>query len=93
MQVLDFSTELLNAEVSFTLRKSDSATDALPPILKFFRKSKKKTCGGISFIGGWIGQPDFFKRKAIKDIFYFHNCNFSNVFSKMCEEIILEAFS
>ena len=50
---------------------------------------------GIVIIG-WIGQLDFFKRDAIKDgvfLMIFPNSNFSNVLSKMCEEIFLEAFS
>ena len=35
-------------------------------------------------IGGWIGQLEFFKRNAIKDIFFdnFLNINFSNVLSQ-----------
>ena len=42
------------------------------------------------FIGGWIGQLEFIKRNAIKDIFLlinfqnFHYINFSNVLSKLC---------
>ena len=40
MYVLDFSTELKNAEFSLTLLKSDSTTDALPAILKFLRTNK-----------------------------------------------------
>ena len=50
-------------------------------------------------IGGWIEQLEFFERNAIKDVFFlmifqnFHNSNFSNVLSKMCEETFLEAFS
>ena len=42
MHVLDFSTELQNPEVSVTLLKSDSTTDALQPILNF-SKQKKET--------------------------------------------------
>ena len=87
-----FSTELQNAEVSLTLLKCDSTTDALPAILKFLRINKGNTCGESVFgivIGRWIGQLEFFKRNAIKDIFLiisqnFHNINFPNVLSKMC---------
>ena len=48
MHVLDFSREMQNAEVSLTLLKSDSTIDAHPAILKFLRKNKGNTCGGIS---------------------------------------------
>ena len=90
-----FSTELQNAEVSLTLLKCDSTTDALPAILKFLR-TNKGTLAVESFfgivIGGWIGQLEFFERNAIKYVFLiifqnFHNSNFSNVLSKKCEEI------
>ena len=47
--MLDFSTELQNAEVSLALLKSDSTTDALQTILRFPGTNKEKTCGGISF--------------------------------------------
>ena len=52
MRVLD----LQNVKVSLTLLKCDSTTDALPAILKFFRKNKGNTCGGISFwhIYRWV---------------------------------------
>ena len=43
MQVLAFSTELENAEVSVTLLKSDSNTDALPEILKIPGTNKGNT--------------------------------------------------
>ena len=49
MQMLDFSTELQNTEVSVTLLKGDSTTDALPAILNIFRTNKGNTCGGVSF--------------------------------------------
>ena len=49
MHVFDFSTELQNAEVSLTLLKIDSTTDALPASLKFLRTNKEKTCAEISF--------------------------------------------
>ena len=69
MQVLAFSTELENAEVSVTLLKSDSNTDALPAILKIPGTNKEtlevKSVFGI-VIGGWIGQLEFFKRNATK---------------------------
>ena len=45
MHVLDFSTELQSAEVSFTLLKSDSATDALQAISKFLRTKKSQARG------------------------------------------------
>ena len=45
MPVLD----LENVEVSLSLLKCDSTTDALPAILKFFRTNKGNTCGGINF--------------------------------------------
>ena len=38
-----FSTELQNAEVSLTLLKCDSTTDALSAILKFLRTKKGNT--------------------------------------------------
>ena len=41
MHVLDFSTELQNPEVSVTLLKSDSTTDALQAILKFSKQTKE----------------------------------------------------
>ena len=49
VRVRFFSTELQNAEVSLTLLKFDSTTDALPAILKFLRTNKGNFCGGISF--------------------------------------------
>ena len=49
MYVLDFSTELQNAEVSVTLLKSDSTTDAVPAILKVLGTNKGNTCSGVSF--------------------------------------------
>ena len=41
MHVLDFSRELQNPEVSVTLLKSDSTTDALQPILNFSKQTKE----------------------------------------------------
>ena len=78
-----FSTELHNLEVSLTLLKCDSTTDALSAILKFLRTNKGNTYRWV------VGQLEFFKRNAIKDIFLiisqnFHNINFPNVLSKMC---------
>ena len=77
-----FSTELQKLEVSLTLLKCDSTTDALPAILNFLRTNKGNTYRWV------VGQPGFFKRNAIKDIFLiifqnFHNINFSKVLSKM----------
>ena len=48
--------DLQNVDVSLTLPKCDSTTDALPAILKFFRTNKGNTCGGISFrhIYSWV---------------------------------------
>ena len=99
---VDFSTELQNSEVSVTLLKSDSTADPLPAILKILGTSKGNTCVESVFfivIGGWIGQVEFCKRNATKDgvfliIFqYLHNNSFSNILSKIYEEIFLEAFS
>ena len=65
-----------------------------------FSEQTKETLAAESVFGiviiGWIGQLDFFKRDAIKDgvfLMIFPKSNFSNVLSKMCEEIFLEAFS
>ena len=96
-----FSTELQTAEVSLTLLKCDSTTDALPAILKFLRTNEGNTCGGISFRLSYrrvVGQLEFFKRSAIKDAFLIifqnlRNSSFSNVLSKISQEIFLEAFS
>ena len=41
MHVLDFLTELQNPQVSVTLLKSDSTTDALQAILKFSKQTKE----------------------------------------------------
>ena len=38
-----------NTEVSVTLVKTDSTTDALPEILKILRTNKGNTCGGVRF--------------------------------------------
>ena len=38
-----------NAEVSVTLPKSDSTTDAFLTILKIFGTNKVNICGGVSF--------------------------------------------
>ena len=87
-----FLAELQNLEVSLTLLKCDSTTDALPAILKFLRINKGNTCGGISFRHGYrwvVGQLEIFERNAIKSIFFliifqnFHNISFSNVLSKV----------
>ena len=59
-----FSTELHNLEVSLTLLKCDSTTDALPTILKFLRANKGNTYRWV------VEQLEFFKRNAIKDIFF-----------------------
>ena len=40
MNMLDFLTELQNAEVSVALLKSDSITDAVPAILKILGTNK-----------------------------------------------------
>ena len=79
MQVLAFSTELENAEVSVTLLKSDSNTDALPEIWKFPEQTKEtlevKSVFGI-VIRGWIGQLEFFKRNATNEVFLIIFLNF-----------------
>ena len=97
--ILDFSTELQNAEVSVALLRSDSTT-ALPAILKILGTKEtlaSKSVFGV-VIGGWIWQLEFFKRNATKDVFLvifqnFHKSSFSNILSKMYEDILLEAFS
>ena len=78
-----------NAEVSVTLLKSHSTTNAFPAIKKILGRNKGNTCGGVSFRYSyrwvdWTAQL-FFKRNATKDVFLiifqnFHN-NFSNIFS------------
>ena len=57
-----FLTELQNLEVSLTLLKYDSTTDAVPAILKFPRTNKRNTYRRVA------GQVEFFKINAIKDI-------------------------
>ena len=56
MHVLDFLTELQNAE--------DSTTDVFPIISKILGTLTENICGGVSFIvvGEWIGQLELFKR-------------------------------
>ena len=49
MHVLDFSAELQNTEVSVTLPKIDSTTDAFPAILESLRANKGNTCVGVIF--------------------------------------------
>ena len=50
MHVLDFLTELQNAEISpVTLLRSDSTTDAFPVISKILETLTENTCGGVSF--------------------------------------------
>ena len=61
----------------------------IPPQTNFkiLEANKGNICGGVSFrivIGGWIGQFEFFKRNATKDIFLiifqnFLNSSFSNI--------------
>ena len=86
-----FSTELQNIEVSLTLLKCDSTTDALPAILKFLRTNKGNTCGGISFQHSyrWVDRTAriFFKGTLFKTFFLiisqnFHNINFSKFYQK-----------
>ena len=48
--------------------------------------------------GGWIGQIEFFKKNATKEIFLiilqnFRNCSFFNIIPKVYEEIFVEPFS
>ena len=96
MPVLDFSTELENAEASVTLLKNDSNTYALRAIFKVFETNKGNTCGEVSFCYSywwvdWTAQI-FFKRNTTKDVFLifflkFHNSSFSNILSKMYDEI------
>ena len=49
MHMLDFLTELQNAEVSVTFLKSDCTADALTAISKILGAYKENTCGGVSF--------------------------------------------
>ena len=49
MHVLDFLTELQNTEVSVTLLKGDSTTDALTAISKILGVYKGNTSGGVRF--------------------------------------------
>ena len=47
-------------------------------------------------IGGWIWQLEFCKKNATKDVFlvifqYFHNSSFSNILSKIHEEIFFRS--
>ena len=44
-RVKGFLAELQNAEVSVTLPKSDSTTDALTAILRILQTNKDNTCG------------------------------------------------
>ena len=66
--MLDFSTELQNAEVSVTLLKK------IPPqalSLQFWKFSEqiKETLAIEVFRGGRIGQLTLFKRNATKDVY------------------------
>ena len=104
MHVWDFS-ELKNTEVSATLLKNDSTADALPAILKIFQLNKGNTYGGVSFRYSYtysysyivIGQLEFFKKRYWRRFFgnfqNFRSISFSNILSKMYEEIFLETFS
>ena len=50
MHVLEFLTELQNAEIyPVTLLRSDSTTDASPVISKILGTLTEKVCGGVSF--------------------------------------------
>ena len=50
MHVLDFLTELQNAEISpVTLLRSDSTTDAFPVISKILGTLTENIGGGVSF--------------------------------------------
>ena len=80
--------------------KSDSTTDALPAILKNLQTNKGNTCGGLTFPYShrWVDWAELFKRIGTKDVCLiilqnFHNSSFSNIPSKMYEDIFLEAFS
>ena len=82
--MLDFSTELPNAELSVILLKSDYTKDALPAILKILGTNKGKTCAGVTFRYSyrWVDwSARIFKRNANKDVFLiifqnFHNSSF-----------------
>ena len=50
MRVLEFLTELQNAEIyPATLLRSDSTTDAFPVISKVLRRLTENVSGGVSF--------------------------------------------
>ena len=72
MHVLNFWTELQNAEVSIISLKSGSIAEALPAILKILGANKGNIYRGVSFRynwGWWIGQQEFFKKNTNKDVF------------------------
>ena len=58
-RVKGFLAELQNAEVSVTLPKSDSTTDALTAILRILQTNKDNTCGWLSFPYSyrWVDWP------------------------------------
>ena len=72
MHVLHFSTESQNTEVSVTLLKSDSTTDALPA-WKFSEQTRETFAVESVFgivLGRLIGHLEFFKRNGVKDVFW-----------------------
>ena len=76
MHVLDFLTELQNAEVSVTLPKSDSTIDAFPAILKILGTNKGNTCGGVSFWHSyrWVDwTARIFLKGTLLKTFFFDN--------------------
>ena len=100
MHVLNFSTEQQKIKVSVALL-SDTIADALPTNLKILRTNKGNSFSGVSFLYSYIWVDwtvQFFKGNATKDVFEiifhnFHNSSFSNILSKMYEDIFSEAFS
>ena len=70
MYVLDFSAELQNTEVSFTLPKVIPPQTSSQPFWNFSEQTKETLALGSFFgivIDGWNGQLNFFKRNDTKD--------------------------
>ena len=63
--------ELQNVDISLTLLKCDSITNAVPAILKFFRTKETLAVESVFgiFIGAWIGQLEFLKGTLLKTFF------------------------
>ena len=96
MHVLDFSTELPDAEVSVALLKS--YTREAPSNFEISQNKQREHLRWSQFsaqlqIGG-LHISNFLKGALIKTFFFqiisqnFHNSSFSNVLSKMCDEFL-----